>query len=99
MPLQGGALQAKGAQQQNKIEVPAPTIGADFSTLLHDDDTCDVSIHLLNDPEDSEPGAAPMEEGAEDRRTRTVCKAHKLVLKVRCGSVVHCTARAKWRGG
>lgn len=89
MPLlpQGGALQTKGTTQQNKIDVPAPSIGADFSTLLHDEDTCDVAIHLLNETENAEPGAAPMEEGGENGRTRTVCKAHKLVLKVCVGLV------------
>jgi hypothetical protein len=79
--LQGGALMAKAAAQQNKIEVPPPTIGIDFSTLLHDEDTADVTIELLPD-EDSRKA------NDEEPASRTVCKAHMLVLKVRCASSV-----------
>ena len=83
--MQGGALTAKGPAQQNKIEVPPPTIGMDFSVLLHDEDTCDMTIHLLNDEGgsgDADAGGAP--------RARTVCKAHKLVLKVPRAALCTC---------
>ena len=64
--VQGGALMAKGQPAQEHIAVPPPTIGHDFSQLLHDGETADVTFHLIVDGSD-----AP-----------AVRKAHSLVLKV-----------------
>jgi hypothetical protein len=91
--LQGGALMTKGTPQQNKIEVPAPTIGLDLSTLLHDENTADVTIRLLPDDESCPSMESSQDQAAWLTANTSECKAHKLVLKVQsslhiCAAVV-----------
>jgi hypothetical protein len=77
----------KGTPQQNKIETPAPTIGLDLATLLHDESTADVTIRLLPDDDVCPATVSGQERAAWLAANTSECKAHKLVLKVRCPAV------------
>lgn len=75
--MQGGALTATKAPEKKAIEVPPPTIGADFAALLGNDDTSDVTFRLIPDSGLPSPGDSAMLE------PESTVRAHRLVLQAR----------------
>lgn len=75
--MQGGALTATKAPEKKAIEVPPPTIGADFAVLLGSDDTADVTFRMVPDSTASSAGDSAMSE------PESTVRAHRLVLQAR----------------
>ena len=88
--MQGGALSNK-ATIQRQIDVPPMTIGSDFTSLLSDTDSADITFSIVPD-EASLPSVSTTGSKDEDTilsildansRKAVIVKAHRLVLQVR----------------